>query len=164
MGSVIVLNADNTFLNFVDWKRALNLLISKKVEVLKNSDVKIRNIDGIELIVPKVIRLVKMVFAVFKNKIPFSKHNVFVRDDFTCQYCGTKLSKPTLDHIKPKSKGGKTNFYNCVAACFECNTLKGSNSLEECGLTLLSEPKRPLVIEFFIKRNKKLDIDFNIKF
>ena len=79
------------------------------------------------------------------RQVPFSRRNLFRRDGNQCQYCGRKFSSEDLsiDHVLPKSKGGKTNWENCVLACLKCNVRKGSRSLGEVGMRLLRPVARP---------------------
>jgi len=74
-----------------------------------------------------------------------SKHNLLKRDGMICQYTGEFLVKKnaTIDHILPKSKGGKTTWNNCVVSSFFCNNRKGSKTLNEVNLKLLIDPKKP---------------------
>lgn len=77
-----------------------------------------------------------------------SKKTIYERDKGTCQYTGQKLSfgQATLDHIQPKSKGGKDTFENLVLAAPEVNHAKGNKSNKEAGLKLLRQPKAPLPV------------------
>ncbi|MDB3864212.1 HNH endonuclease, partial [Alphaproteobacteria bacterium] len=80
------------------------------------------------------------------NHIPaFTRFNVFLRDDFTCQYCCKKFSTKelTFDHLIPRSKGGLTNWENVVTSCSHCNWTKGSRSLSQVGFKLIRKPKEP---------------------
>lgn len=74
-----------------------------------------------------------------------TKHNVCVRDDFSCQYCGTKhpIADLHLDHILPKSRGGMTVWRNVVTACTDCVIKKAGHTLENSGMKLLKEPVKP---------------------
>ena len=112
MERCIILNGDYSYLNVVSWKRAVCLLIKGKTEVLKWSDNVARNADGEEVMkIPLVMRLIKIVRMIYKNKVPYSKRNIFVRDGYQCMYCGTrKKVKLTIDHVIPQSRGGKSNF------------------------------------------------------
>lgn len=77
---------------------------------------------------------------------PFSRRNLFERDQHTCQYCGTRSARPdrmSIDHVKPRSKGGSTSWNNCVLACLRCNSQKADRSLHESGLRLRRAPKPP---------------------
>jgi len=80
-----------------------------------------------------------------RNTVRFSRNNIYLRDDFTCQYCGLRLSrsKLNLDHVKPKSQGGRTNWTNIVCSCVSCNLEKGGRTPEQAGMVLARQPKRP---------------------
>jgi 5-methylcytosine-specific restriction endonuclease McrA len=77
--------------------------------------------------------------------VVFSRKNLFKRDKFTCQYCGAQPgpSELTIDHVNPKSKGGRSVWDNCVLACVECNSKKANLPLEKSGLKLRKIPKKP---------------------
>jgi 5-methylcytosine-specific restriction endonuclease McrA len=79
------------------------------------------------------------------HEAPFTRRNLFLRDDFTCQYCGRRCSSDRLsiDHVTPRSRGGTTTWENCVLACVACNARKADRSLKESGLHLLRTPTRP---------------------
>jgi len=72
----------------------------------------------------------------------FTRFNVFLRDKFTCQYCGDRKNL-TFDHLLPKSKGGQTDWENVVTACSTCNVQKGGMLYKNCGLILSRTPFRP---------------------
>lgn len=78
-------------------------------------------------------------------KVVFSRINIFRRDDYTCQYCSKKkaTNKLTIDHVVPRSRGGKSTWTNCVVACWDCNSSKASKTLGESGLKLLRKPFKP---------------------
>jgi 5-methylcytosine-specific restriction endonuclease McrA len=73
------------------------------------------------------------------------RRNVYLRDDFTCQYCGRKppVKDLNLDHVKPRSQGGTATWENLVTSCRRCNFRKGGQTPDAAGMRLLSEPKRP---------------------
>jgi 5-methylcytosine-specific restriction endonuclease McrA len=81
-----------------------------------------------------------------------------VRDNYTCCYCGSH-DELTLDHVIPRSKGGKSNFENCVASCKKCNTNKGNRTPGEACMKLLKRPYKPTVIDFLIKKMKKMGLE-----
>ncbi len=105
----------------------------------------------------EVIRTVKLAFRVPKiivlsiyDRLPrkdvkFTRHNVFLRDKFTCQYCGTTFPERelNLDHVIPRDKGGKTNWENIVTSCVRCNTRKGNKDPHEANMRLLRAPRPP---------------------
>lgn len=96
--------------------------------------------------VPKIIKLFKEDILPMK-KIHFSRNAIFRRDKYLCQYCSTQLNRSncTLDHIIPRSKGGLTVFTNVCTCCFDCNLKKGNKSLQEAGMHLLHQPKKPSI-------------------
>jgi 5-methylcytosine-specific restriction endonuclease McrA len=77
--------------------------------------------------------------------VRFCRENVYIRDNYTCQYCGDKLSAKhlTLDHVIPASKNGKKNWTNVVSACRTCNQRKANRTPQTANMPLLSEPKMP---------------------
>jgi hypothetical protein len=81
------------------------------------------------------------------SKPKVSRLGVFIRDGFTCQYCGKKFSPKnlTIDHVIPRSRGGKTEWLNIVTSCISCNLKKGDRTPEEAGLTLIKEPRQPTI-------------------
>lgn len=93
---------------------------------------------------PEVI-LLKDFAKVPNRKLAFTRKNLYRRDDFTCQYCYKRFSasKLTIDHVKPRSKGGLSTWENCVLACVDCNGKKGSKSLEQVNFVLKKKPKKP---------------------
>ena len=158
MNSVIVLNADYGFLNTVNWKKAFNMLIKEKVEVIKYADNMVSSADGQVYKIPAILRLLKLIRTVYRNKVPFSKKNVMVRDGFTCQYCGVKNTRLTIDHVYPKSKGGKSSFENCTTSCKECNNKKGDRLCREVKMYPKKIPNAPTISEFLMLKMKTLGI------
>jgi 5-methylcytosine-specific restriction endonuclease McrA len=146
-GSCVLLNGDYTFLGLVDWKRAMTLMFAEKVRVLKFSDQVIRGVSR-TFRAPAVAVLVKIVRSVYRGHVPFSRRNVLVRDRFACAYCGTRANPITLDHVIPRSRGGKTDFDNCVACCRACNQKKGARLPSEAGMRLRRRPWQPTIAEF----------------
>ncbi len=155
--SAILLNRDYSFLCMVDWKRAMRLVFSEKVTVLRYSD---REIQGVNTIfkVPAVILLIKFVRSVYRGHVPFSKKNVLVRDRHRCVYCGSSERPLTIDHVIPQSRGGKTGFDNCVACCRDCNRRKGARNPREAGMHLTRRAYQPTISEFVRIRLKQSDI------
>jgi 5-methylcytosine-specific restriction endonuclease McrA len=150
----VVLNADFTYLNTVPWQRAVKLLVKEKAEALKEADRQIANAEGTCVLkVPLVLRLVQLVKTVYRNKVPYSRKNVFIRDNHTCQYCGTH-ERLSIDHVLPSSRGGKTTFDNCVASCVTCNIRKGNRTPDEAQMKLRKHPYEPTIIEFLTYKMK----------
>lgn len=155
--SCVLLNGDYTFLGLIDWKKAMKLVFSEKVKVLKYSD---RIVKGVEKVfrTPAVLVLMKVVRSVYKGKVPFSKKNVLIRDRFSCAYCGRSGKRLTVDHVIPRSKGGKTDFDNCVACCRDCNNKKGSKTPRQAGMFLVRRPYHPTISEFIRIRLKQTGV------
>lgn len=99
---------------------------------------------SVRLAVPEVILLTSY-DRVPCHEAPFTRRNLFLRDDFTCQYCGHRCNSDRLsvDHVQPRSRGGRTSWENCVLACVGCNAKKADRTLKEAGFRLLRPPVRP---------------------
>ncbi len=99
--------------------------------------------------VPRIIRYLNY-DQYHEKKVKFSRRNIFIRDNYTCAYCGKKypVEKLQLEHIIPKSKGGTTTWKNTVCACHECNFKKSNRTPEEAGMKLIKEPFVPKVLPF----------------
>ena len=155
MNNVVVLNADYTFLSFIDWKKALTLLSKERIEVVKYSETVVNTVSK-TFQIPLIVKLTYFVDMIYKRKVSFSHSNVFVRDNYTCGYCGNVYSKNskelTIDHIIPKSKGGKNDWMNCITACKSCNALKGNKMLNDVNMKLLFEPHVPTVSEYIMQK------------
>jgi len=94
--------------------------------------------------VPRVILLVSF-DRVPRREVRFSRHNIFMRDGSSCQYCGERRARNelNLDHVIPRSRGGTTTWENIVCACLDCNRRKGGRTPEEAGMRLRRRPRRP---------------------
>lgn len=163
MERTVVLNSDYSFLGLVSWKRAIKLVVKEKVEVIKSADKEICNGDGTCMIkVPLVLRLIHLVRYVYKNKVPFSRKNIYIRDKHTCQYCGAQ-ERLSIDHVIPKTRGGKNSFENCVTCCVPCNTKKDNRTPREAGMFLRKRPHEPTIMEFLMLKMKTMGIDIVLK-
>lgn len=158
MSHCILLNQDYSFLNIVNWKRALGMVVKEKVQVLAYSDKTVRTSEGRRVLVPAVIRLVKLIRMVYRSRIPYTKRNVLIRDGFRCAYCGSTQGKLTVDHVIPRSRGGRDGFENCVACCKTCNNFKGSRTPREAGMRLSTRPYQPTISEFLRLKALKFGI------
>jgi 5-methylcytosine-specific restriction endonuclease McrA len=114
-----------------------------KVEVVEEYDHNIRSVS-IVIKAPAVVRLLRFV-KFGRHSPPLSRLNLLARDKFECQYCGIGLTPrtATLDHVKPRSKGGGTSWTNLVCACETCNRRKGGRTPEEATMPLKTKPVRP---------------------
>lgn len=106
-------------------------------------------------LVGRVVRVPRVIALTAYDRLPkrnirFSRINILIRDRHTCQYCGARLarSRLNLDHIVPRSRGGKTTWENVVTSCHNCNRIKGGRLPKEAGLKLIRIPVRPKVAPF----------------
>lgn len=144
MGKVLVLNASYEPLNVTNWKRAVVLLVKGKAEPLEHNDTFIYHAFPL----PSVIRLKYYVKVPYKE-IPLTRRNILDRDRNTCQYCGYKGELLTLDHVYPRSRGGKDSWDNLVTACVYCNIKKGNKTPDEALMELKKEPRKPYSSLYF---------------
>ena len=164
MDNCIVLNADYSFLNIVSWQKAITLMIKGKTEVLKYTGKVVKNFEKTVIMkIPAVVKLINIIRVIYRNQVPFNKRNIIVRDEFKCMYCGKKSKTLTVDHVVPVSKGGKSTFENCVAACKRCNTKKGNKLPSEIGMYIKRKPFQPTIAEFLRLKLKKLGLDVVLK-
>jgi len=139
---VLVLNATYEPINVCTVRRAVVLLLKEKAEVIEHSEWELRSTTR-TLQRPVVIRLVTYVRVprdTHRRKI--TRRAVFARDEWTCQYCGSR-SNLTVDHVVPKSKGGGSSWENIVASCAPCNRRKGDALPRQVGMRLLRQPRTP---------------------
>ena len=127
--TILVLNSSYEPLHFTNWKRAIILLFKEKAKLISK----------------RVIRLVNYVIIPFSrmNNMYPTKNLIYKRDKNKCQYCGSTKSL-TIDHVIPRSRGGKDTWENLVVACSPCNIKKGDKMLEHTGMKLSSIPKAPI--------------------
>lgn len=144
---VLVLNHSYEPLHFCNVKRALIMVLQGKAENVELSDRVIRS-PSRTLPLPAVIRLLQYIKRSYRRSIAFSKKNVFKRDNYTCQYCGKVGPDLTIDHIFPRSLGGKTTWDNVVVACQVCNVRKGNRPLDETDMRLIRKVKPPPLVVF----------------
>ena len=139
---VLVLNASYEPINIASVRRALNLLIKGKACVEEDRGENAH----VGLVLPSVVRLREFCRVPHKSMV-LSRRNIYLRDGYTCQYCGIQFSAKdlTLDHVNPRALGGQNRWENLVACCGPCNRKKDDQTLEEAGMKLL-RPPRPLTI------------------
>jgi 5-methylcytosine-specific restriction endonuclease McrA len=143
----IKLWVNDRFEQHVSLARAIRLLHAEKVEIVEYEDgVFIRSATGKTYWpMPKVLRLIRYVQIAYDRLYgppQISKRGVLARDNHTCAYCGAPGAN-TVDHVQPRSKGGKSSWMNLVAACRECNNRKRNRTPEEAGMKLRVTPFAP---------------------
>ena len=142
----LVLNADFRPLSYYPlslwcWQDAVKSVFLNSVSIVSNYKKKIRS-PSFEMNLPSVIALKNFIKP--SEHPSFTRFNVFLRDKFTCQYCGDKKDL-TFDHLLPKSKGGVTDWENVVTACSTCNVKKGGRLYSASEMNLYRKPFRPTV-------------------
>mgnify|MGYP001167989025 CR=1 FL=1 len=143
MPSVLLLNADAAPLSLlplstISWQSAVKTIFGDKVHVIKNYEGRFIRSTSLSIPMPSVVMLTK--YHKQPTKAKYTRRNVYIRDDYKCQYCGDSFSHDelTLDHVIPKSKGGRLGWTNTVAACGPCNVKKGNKIVKP-----KSTPYRP---------------------
>ncbi|WP_424927862.1 HNH endonuclease [Amaricoccus tamworthensis] len=140
----LVLNADYRPLSYLPlslwtWQEAVKAKYLDRVMVLAEYDTAVHS-PSTEIKIPSVVVLKEFVKPA--KSTAFTRFNLFLRDEFTCQYCGAK-DQLTFDHVIPRSRGGRTTWENVVAACGPCNLHKASKTLRQAGMSLNRKPVRP---------------------
>lgn len=159
-GSVLVLNRSFLPIHVTSVRRAVSLLyqgvaraVNEQYETfdfdswaelrVHGGDEGIGRIDGM-ILVPRVIVLTAF-DRVPRRHVRFSRINIYARDRNTCQYCGQRYyrSELNLDHVLPRSRGGRSTWENVVCSCLDCNRKKGGRTPAQAGLKLVRKPVRP---------------------
>lgn len=144
MSDTLVLNA--TYepmsvipLSVISWQRAMKLLFLDRVKVLSHYDDWVVHSQKLAMPVPALV--ITTEYFNFKKAIRYSKHNVYLRDLYQCQYCADTFdpSDLTIDHVVPRAMGGKTQWENVVAACKDCNEQKA----DKMEMRPLRDPFKP---------------------
>jgi 5-methylcytosine-specific restriction endonuclease McrA len=138
---VVVLSRDYLPITWCDVRRAVALVYSKKAEIVTESGLFLRSVSSL-FPVPRVIRLLGRLVKHVQPKVTYTRRNVHIRDNYTCQYCGAR-EQLTLDHVQPVSRGGRSVWENVVTACSPCNARKGNKTPEEAQMPLHTQPRRP---------------------
>ena len=152
----LILNADYRPLSYFPlslwpWQEAIKAVYLKRVNVAAEYEEVVRS-EKLTLPLPSVIVLKN--YVVPTKTVPFTRATLFLRDEFTCQYCGYKGKDLTFDHVVPKSRGGKTRWDNVVAACQSCNLRKAAKTTSQAGFKLKKAPTKPSP-EVLLNKGKK---------
>jgi 5-methylcytosine-specific restriction endonuclease McrA len=143
MNRVLVLNNNYAALGICDWRKAVILYFTNKIEILESYSNELHS-PNMTMKQPAVVRVLKYIRPKSK-KARFNKDTIYARDRGRCSYCGEEVSrsKATYDHILPKSRGGKTTFGNIALSCGACNSFKNNRTPEEAKMELLTSPFVP---------------------
>ena len=145
--SVLVLNTNYAPMDICTAKRAICLYYNEKVDILESYKEDVHS-PSITLSLPSIVRL-KDYVKHNQMDVILTRRNLLVRDIYDCQYCGSKKSPLTMDHVKPKKQGGKDSWENLVAACQNCNRKKGNRTPDEAKMPLKRIPRKPNKIHYF---------------
>lgn len=142
----LVLNADYRPLSYYplslwNWQDAVKAVFLDRVNIVSEYDRTVRS-PNIEIRLPSVVSLKSYVRP--SRHPAFTRFNVFLRDRFSCQYCGA-IDDLTFDHVIPRSRGGQTTWENVVAACSPCNLRKGGHLPKEIDMIPMQKPFKPSV-------------------
>lgn len=147
----LVLNADFRPLSYFplslwSWQEAVKAVVSERVHVVSQYD-RVVHSPTCSLNLPSVIALKD--YVPVARRPAFTRFNVFLRDRFTCQYCGKPFPSHdlTFDHVIPRSKGGRTHWLNVVTACQACNLIKGCRLPHEARMHPRTPPIQPSTLE-----------------
>ncbi|MBS3734039.1 MAG: HNH endonuclease [Phycisphaerae bacterium] len=167
--SVLVLNKHYAAVRVIPARRALCMLFKRVAEIVAVEDDSWQSYDfeswqqlsayraryerqhhewvrcvRFELAVPRIIRLL-VYDRLPKREVKFTRRNIYARDRNRCQYCGRKhaTSELSLDHVVPRSRGGRTSWDNIVCCCVRCNVRKGGRTPREAGMKLITRPRKP---------------------
>ena len=140
----LVLNADFRPLSYYPlslwpWQEAVKAAFLQRVTIVAEYDHYVHS-PSTRIRIPSVVVLKDYVKP--QKSVAFTRFNLFLRDEFCCQYCGSR-GDLTFDHVVPRVAGGITSWENVVAACSPCNLRKGSKSLRQSGMSLRHRPMRP---------------------
>ncbi len=146
MGEVLLLNSNYEPLNVCTMRRAMSLVLLGKAEVVQQAEQAIRTGGG-NLDAPSVL---KMRYPVRRPmpQLRLSRHSILARDNYTCQYCGTRGRDLTIDHVIPKWVGGPQAWDNLVACCRKCNLKKGDKTPQQAHMKLARRPRRPHFVPY----------------
>jgi 5-methylcytosine-specific restriction endonuclease McrA len=140
MRSALVLNATYEPLSIVNVRRAACLVLADKADIVEDDGTEMRAAT-LAIPNPLVVRLRYVVKVPYRRRAALSRRAIFARDDHRCQYCGDVAD--SIDHVIPRSRGGRHEWDNVAAACRPCNLHKRDRTPEEAGMPLLSAPRAP---------------------
>lgn len=145
----LVLNQNYEPLSITNIKRAICLIYLGKAEIVESYSFGIHTIST-SIIAPSILRLLYFI-KIRRPNLPLTKRNILKRDNYICQYCGSRDSQMTTDHVIPRRLGGGDSWDNLVCACAKCNNKKGNRTPEMAEMKLIQPPRHPHF--FFIVHN-----------
>ena len=159
----VVLNSTYEPISIITSKRALCLILEGKAIIVEEHPTMEVRSPRQTFKVPIIVALKMFVRGrkIFRTSAALSQRNLFIRDNYTCQYCNRSRSQLrsaeflTRDHVIPECKGGKSTWDNLVTACSTCNNKKADTDLEDTNMTLLKRPVTPTLFELWMKNSQK---------
>jgi len=140
VGHALVLNATYEPLCVVPARRALLLVIKHKAIAVEDSDLVIHS-AALAFAAPSVVRLTRFVRIPYRGPVPLTRRAVFARDGGRCVYCGNVAT--SIDHVVPRSRGGRHEWANVVSACRRCNHVKADRTVSDLGWRMHPPPREP---------------------
>ena len=154
MQKVLVLNFDYSPLNVTSLQRGFTLVVNGKAEIIKSAENPITTFTN-TYVRPLIIRLLKYI-NYRSSWIRVNRHRIFRRDNNECVYCTSKKDL-TIDHVIPRSRGGKNTWENLVTCCSKCNLKKGNRTPEEARMPLKKRPTEPSFVDDTTTLNEAWD-------
>lgn len=150
---------DNGYYSCYDFNSWADLSAFKEESGIKSDDDYIYFGDGKKIDFPFIIRAIYY-SGIAYEKVKLTRRNIYIRDEYTCAYCGKKFNteKLNIDHVIPKSRGGRNVWSNVVCSCVPCNTKKDNRTPDEAGMKLRRkpfEPKYNILLNYPISKREK---------
>ena len=141
----LVLDGAMQVIGRITWEEAFKFLCQEKIEVIKYYKDRFVHSAHKAWQIPAVVRLITGYLTTNKQRVKYSRENVWLRDRGKCGYCSKAVSKAkfTLDHVVPRASGGVTKWENVVTSCRSCNQYKADNTPEQAGMVLRIKPMKP---------------------
>lgn len=149
MRNVLMLNASFEVLRTISVHRAIVLMVQNKVDVIETTGEVYRS-PSTTIEVPSVVRLKEYRKVPYRARLPLNRRAVLSRDNHECQFTHCHRKGTTIDHVQPRSKGGRHEWTNVVAACSRCNAKKADKLMKEIGWELKRQPQAPDPNKFHI--------------
>jgi len=153
----LILNTDGAPLSMlpvsvVSWKVAMRLVTLEKVIILKEHDDWAVRTPSREYPVPSIVLTTD--YVKWNKQVKYNRNNVFLRDNYTCQYCLKEMGRTnlTIDHVLPRSFGGGTSWENVTTSCAKCNSNKGNNRK----IVPRNKPRKPTYYDLIAKEQQKI--------
>jgi 5-methylcytosine-specific restriction endonuclease McrA len=160
MSAVLVLNSSYEPLNIATIARAVRLVLAGKAEIIHERG-RVSS-PTVSFPLPSIIRMLYYIKH-RRKKVALTKKNVLLRDDYKCGYCAEQIDarEATVDHITPRSAGGKSTWENLIACCAPCNSRKRDRTPQQAKMPLLRKPREPKFIPFVIVKRHTEDAEWS---